>query len=56
MWKNIARTVIENGRVEDNDPETLENEVVFEAQEQGASPEEAQELGRKAKAWYERAR
>lgn len=53
-WQDIARTVIENGRVEDNDPETLENEVIFEAQEQGASLEDAQELARKAKAWYER--
>ena len=55
-WQDIARFVIDNGRVKNDDSEELEGEVIFEAQEQGASPEEAQDLGRKAKAWYERAR
>lgn len=52
-WEELAKIVIENGRVEDADPETLENEVLFEALEQGATQEEAQEMARKAREWYE---
>jgi hypothetical protein len=53
-WEELARFVIAAGRVEDADPEMFENEVLFEALEQGATQAEAQEMARKAREWYER--